>query len=70
MLIAQRIRKAVLDNEPIFIRHHNDADGISSGVAIELACSNMMKRVGVNPDYNLYRSPSKAPFYEVARLVS
>jgi len=64
--IAKRIRKAVLDNEPIFIRHHNDADGISSGVAIELACNNLMKRVGVNPDHNLYRSPSKAPFYEVA----
>jgi len=64
--IAKRIRKAILDNEPIFIRHHNDADGISSGVALELACMNMMKKVGVNPDHNLYRSPSRAPFYEVA----
>jgi RecJ-like exonuclease len=63
--IAQRIRKAILDNEPIFIRHHNDADGISSGIALELACMNMMKKVGVNPDHNLYRSPSRAPFYEV-----
>jgi RecJ-like exonuclease len=25
-----------------------------------------MNRVGVNPDYNLFRSPSKAPFYEVS----
>ncbi len=63
--IAQRIRKAILDNEPILIRHHNDADGISSGIALEIACSNMMKTIGVNPDHNLYRSPSRAPFYEV-----
>ena len=65
IVIAQRIRKAVLDNEPIIIRHHNDADGISSGIALEIACSNMMKTIGVNPEYNLYRSPSRAPFYEV-----
>jgi RecJ-like exonuclease len=65
IVIAQRIRKAILDNEPIIIRHHNDADGISSGIALEIACSNMMKTIGVNPEYNLYRSPSRAPFYEV-----
>ncbi len=66
IVIAQRIRKAILDNEPIIIRHHNDADGISSGIALEIACSNMMKAIGVNPDHNLYRSPSRAPFYEVS----
>ena len=66
IVIAQRIRKAILDNEPIIIRHHNDADGISSGIAIEVACSTMMKKIGVNPDHNLYRSPSRAPFYEVS----
>ena len=65
VVIAQRIRKAILDNEPIIIRHHNDADGISSGIALEIACSTMMKTIGVNPEYNLYRSPSRAPFYEV-----
>ncbi|MGV8141806.1 MAG: DHH family phosphoesterase [Candidatus Woesearchaeota archaeon] len=65
IIIAQRIRKAILDNEPIIIRHHNDADGITSGIALEIACSNMMKKIGVNPEYNLYRSPSRAPFYEV-----
>jgi len=65
LIIAQRIRKAIVDNEPIIIRHHNDADGISSGIALEIACSDMMKKIGVNPEYNLYRSPSRAPFYEV-----
>ncbi|MGV8162558.1 MAG: DHH family phosphoesterase [Candidatus Nanoarchaeia archaeon] len=64
--IASRIRKAVLSNQPILIRHHNDSDGINSGLAIEQACKGLMRRVGVNPDYNLFRSPSKAPFYEVS----
>ncbi len=64
--IAKRIRRAVLGNQPILIRHHNDSDGINSGLAIEQACRGLMNRVGINPDYNLFRSPSKAPFYEVA----
>ncbi|MFP4568069.1 MAG: DHH family phosphoesterase [Candidatus Woesearchaeota archaeon] len=64
--IAKRIRYAILNNEPILIRHHNDSDGINSGLAIEQACKLFMNKSGINPDYNLYRSPSKAPFYEVA----
>ncbi|MCC7574101.1 hypothetical protein KO361_00715 [Candidatus Woesearchaeota archaeon] len=63
--IAKRIRLAVLNNQPIFIRHHNDSDGINSGLALEQSIRGFMGRVGINPDYNLYRSPSKAPFYEV-----
>ncbi|MFT4303617.1 MAG: OB-fold nucleic acid binding domain-containing protein [Candidatus Woesearchaeota archaeon] len=62
--IAKRIRKAVIEGEPILIRHHNDSDGINSGLAIEMACKILMEKQGINPDYNLYRSPSKAPFYE------
>ncbi|MFA6072500.1 MAG: hypothetical protein WC758_00105 [Candidatus Woesearchaeota archaeon] len=64
--IAKRIRTAVFSNQPILIRHHNDSDGINSGLAIEQACKGLMNKVGVNPDYNLFRSPSKAPFYEVS----
>ncbi|MBW2998856.1 hypothetical protein KY321_04925 [Candidatus Woesearchaeota archaeon] len=64
--IAHQIRKAILNNQPILIRHHNDSDGINSGLAIERSCKGLMKRLGINPEYNLYRSPSKAPFYEVA----
>ncbi len=63
--IAKRIRKAVFENQPILIRHHNDSDGINSGLAIEQACRQLMEDSGINPDHNLYRSPSKAPFYEV-----
>jgi RecJ-like exonuclease len=64
--IATRIRKAILSNQPIFIRHHNDSDGINSGLAIEQSCKKVMQRVGINPDYNVFRSPSKTPFYDVS----
>lgn len=64
--IARRIRKAVLENQSIMIRHHADSDGINAGLAIEQSCRGLMEKVGVNPDYNLYRSPSKAPFYEIS----
>ena len=64
--IAKRIRKAVLENQSIMIRHHCDSDGINAGMAIEHSCRKFMEKIGVNPDYNLYRSPSRAPFYEIS----
>ncbi len=64
--MAKRIRKAVLESQPIIIRHHADADGITAGLAIEQSCRQFMEKIGANPDYTLYRSPSKAPFYEIA----
>jgi len=64
--IAKRIRKAVLENQSIMIRHHCDSDGINAGMAIEHSCRMFMEKVGVNPQYNLYRSPSRAPFYEIS----
>ncbi len=65
MRIAKRIRNAILQNQPILIRHHADADGIMSGLAIEQACKLLMKKINLDPSYHLYRSPSKAPFYEI-----
>jgi RecJ-like exonuclease len=62
--IAGKIRKAILENRPILIRHHNDSDGIISGLNIELACKGLMEEVGLNPNYNIYRSPCKAPYYQ------
>jgi archaea-specific RecJ-like exonuclease len=67
--IAQRIRKAVLDGQSVMIRHHNDTDGISSGLALEHSIKILMKKAGVNPHYYLYRSTSKAPFYEVTDML-
>jgi RecJ-like exonuclease len=67
--IAKRIRRAVIDGEAIIIRHHSDTDGISSGLALEHAIKMLMEKVGVNPQYNLYRSVSKPPFYDISDML-
>ena len=67
--IAQRLRRAVLDGEAIMIRHHADTDGISAGIALQHALEKLMAKVGVNKSYYLYRSPSKAPFYETSDVL-
>ncbi|MCL5003705.1 MAG: hypothetical protein M1352_00365 [Patescibacteria group bacterium] len=61
--MATRIRLAVLLGQPIMIRHHNDADGIISGLSIEGACLGLMADLGIEPRYLLFRSPSRAPYY-------
>ena len=33
--IAQKIRQSIMEGQPLLIRHHADADGITSGLAIE-----------------------------------
>jgi RecJ-like exonuclease len=67
--IAHRIRKAIISNQPVLIRHHADADGIMSGLAIEKACELFMREIKVEPEYALFRSPSKAPFYETVDML-
>lgn len=64
---AKHIRKAVFKSRPIIIRHHADADGITSAIAIERALLPLLREVGgTDADYHFYRrSPSKAPFYEL-----
>jgi len=64
--IAKRVRRAIFDSQPILIRHHNDSDGITAGLSIEKASIALIEKIGLNPEYNIYRSPSKAPFYETA----
>jgi archaea-specific RecJ-like exonuclease len=61
--IATRVRMAILEGQPIMIRHHNDADGIISGMSLEHACQGLMSDLGIDGRYLLFRSPSKAPFY-------
>jgi len=66
--IAKIIRKAVFTSQPIILRHHADADGICSAVAIEQAVISLIKESGgdFDADYYLFkRAPSKAPFYEI-----
>ncbi len=64
--IARRIRKAVFDGEPILIRHHADTDGITGAIALELACRNLIGTRGNNPDYHLYRFPTRIPYYDTS----
>ena len=69
---AQKIRRAILDGRTILLRHHNDADGICSGVAMEKAIIPLIEYVNPSNDAQYYyfkRSPSKAPFYELEDVV-
>jgi RecJ-like exonuclease len=66
--IAKIIRKAVFSSQPIILRHHADADGICSAVAIEQAVVSLIRESGgdFDADYFMFkRAPSKAPFYEI-----
>jgi RecJ-like exonuclease len=66
--IAKIIRRAVFTSQPIILRHHADADGICSAVAIEQAVTSLIRESGgdFDSDYFLFkRAPSKAPFYEI-----
>ncbi len=67
--IAARIRKAILEGQPIMIRHHSDADGITSGINIEHACQGLMQDLGIDTRYLLFRSPSRAPFYSAGDVL-
>src|SRR5512137_2371752 len=66
--VAKIIRKAVFTSQPVILRHHADADGICSAVAIEQAVVSLIRESGgdFDADYFLFkRAPSKAPFYEI-----
>ncbi|MFT4326582.1 MAG: DHH family phosphoesterase, partial [Candidatus Woesearchaeota archaeon] len=67
--IAFKIRKAVLSGQPILIRHHNDTDGISAGLALEESCKMLMESVGIDANKSLYRAVCKAPFYETPDML-
>ncbi|MGN1363450.1 MAG: OB-fold nucleic acid binding domain-containing protein [Methanobrevibacter sp.] len=69
---AKRIRRAILDGRTVLLRHHADADGICSGVAMEKAVVPLIEKVNPDADakYHYFkRSPSKAPFYELEDVV-
>jgi len=66
--VAKIIRKAIFTSQPIILRHHADADGICSAVAIEQAVVSLIRESGgdFDAEYFLFkRAPSKAPFYEI-----
>ncbi len=69
--VAKRIRRAIFSSQPIVIRHHADADGMTAAIAIERAILPLIREVGgTDAGYHFYRrSPSKAPFYEMVDIV-
>jgi RecJ-like exonuclease len=65
---AKIVRRAVLTQQPIILRHHADADGICAAVSTETAILQLIRDNGGDPDQDNFlfrRSPSKAPFYEI-----
>ena len=69
---AHKIRRAILDGRTVLLRHHNDADGICAGVAMEKAVVPLIEEINPSNDAQYYyfkRSPSKAPFYELEDVV-
>lgn len=65
---ATEIRLAVIQDRPIIVRHHNDADGYSSGFALERAILPLIEKQHGSlkaPWEYFSRAPCQAPFYEI-----
>ncbi len=65
---AEEIKLAIIQNRPIIVRHHNDADGYSSGYALEKAIIPLIEKQhggGKSPWEYYTRAPCAAPFYEL-----
>jgi len=66
--VAARLRRAVLENRPVRIRHHADGDGMCASIPVQLALSRFIEAVHGDDSaarHLVKRSPSKAPFYEM-----
>ncbi len=66
---ATNIRLAIFQNRPIIVRHHNDADGYSSGYALEKAILPLIQAQhssSMKAEWEFYtRAPCNAPMYEI-----
>lgn len=65
---ATEIRLAIMQNRPIIVRHHNDADGYSSGYALERAIIPLIQdqHKTEKAAWEFFvRAPCAAPFYEI-----
>lgn len=58
------IKKAVLQERMIIIRHHNDCDGITAGVSLEKAISSYAEKEK-KKDCKIFRKPCAAPYYDI-----
>lgn len=65
---ATEIKLAIIQNRPVIVRHHNDADGYSAGFSLEKAIVSLIEKQhgpGKAPWEYFTRSPCSAPFYEI-----
>jgi RecJ-like exonuclease len=65
---ATEIRLAIIQDRPIIVRHHNDADGYSSGFTLERAILPLIEEQhgSEKAGWEFFtRAPSTAPFYEI-----
>jgi len=65
---ATQIRLAIIQDRPIIVRHHNDADGYSSGFALERAILPLIEKQhgSEKAGWEFFtRAPCAAPFYEI-----
>jgi len=58
------IKKSVLQERMIIIRHHNDCDGISAGVILEQAISSYADEEK-KKECKVFRKPCAAPYYDL-----
>ncbi len=66
--VAKEIKKAILENRPIILRHHADVDGYAGAIALERAILPLILKQHNDTRaqwINFKRAPSKAPFYEL-----
>ncbi|MCA9487762.1 MAG: hypothetical protein KC516_02260 [Nanoarchaeota archaeon] len=65
---ATQIRLAIIQDRPIIVRHHNDADGYSSGFALERAILPLIieQHSSLKAPWEYFlRAPCMAPLYEI-----
>lgn len=66
--VVEKIKEAIEKKHPLLIRHHNDTDGYTAGIAIERAVlpliSNVHRRER-DAGYYYQRLPSLSPYYNV-----
>ena len=66
--VAKRVRKAVYVGQPLYIRHHADADGTVAGFSVQYALQKLMEQEGFDSDtirLRVKRLPNKPPFFDV-----
>jgi archaea-specific RecJ-like exonuclease len=61
---ATIIKKAAEESRPIIIRHHDDADGYSAGLALEKAIKPIIEETNEKAYHYISRSSSRSPYYD------